>query len=40
MHCPSMVKRGGGVIGVRHRRIYQSEIMGNDNMVVELLIDV
>jgi hydroxymethylglutaryl-CoA reductase len=40
MHCTSMVKRGGGVIAVRHRRIFQSEIMGHDSMVVELLIDV
>lgn len=40
MHCPSMVKRGGGVLSIRHRKIYSSEYMANDSMVIELLIDV
>lgn len=33
-HCRSMVKRGGGVVDVRHRRLSE------DMIVVELLVDV
>lgn len=41
-HCKSMVKRGGGVIGLRHRKIYeiQTDLEGKDVIVVELLVDV
>ena len=35
-----MVKRGGGVIGIRHRVIFKADIPGQDVMVLELLIDV
>lgn len=40
MHCQSMVKRGGGVIAIKHRRIRKGEFGENDDMVVELSIDV
>jgi len=40
LHCMSMVKRGGGVINIRHWRIFHSDIQGQDVMVIELLIDV
>lgn len=34
MYCQSMLKRGGGVVGVRAR------CLASDMMVVELLVDV
>ena len=35
-----MVKRGGGVQGIRHRRIFHSDESGEDVIVIEVLIDV
>lgn len=42
MHCKSMVKRGGGCKGVRHRKLYEidTESEAKDVIVVELLINV
>jgi degradative hydroxymethylglutaryl-CoA reductase len=41
-YCKSMVKRGGGVKGMRHRKIYEIKTNSNakDVIVVELLVDV
>ena len=41
-HCKSMVRRGGGVKDMRHRKIYEikTDSHSKDVIVVELLVDV